>query len=311
MAIGFNDNINVRAPKPIDNRYGKLLDNTWVPFDSVEEALTATLYRYEGLILPIRSSSNKIELYWFEGGIADSNLVLFKPLIVSDLQAVTNIGNTTSNAITITGVGKVNLTTPGLLLFSNNGYSALMNINTSSQISSNIAFYANGHIEFATGAGNTVFTTSIADANGEVGRFEGRVSGVDASEPNHFVTLQQLEDVIDSIHLDLNSRIYNSTVDNSGSNAIYAPEIINCDISTTTGKFIAHVGTGNTYLGSIQSATNYTVQVDNINGLVIFSDPLTELDTSIWFEYRTGGVPTPLPTPTNNQFTYTFPFNLS
>ena len=307
MAIGFNDNINVRAPKPIDNRYGKLLDNTWVPFDSVEEALTATLYRYEGLILPIRSSSNKIELYWFEGGVADSNLTLFKPLIVSDLQAVTDINNITSNTIVVTGYGKINPTLPGLAL----AKGVMYNVNPSGVISGSVLFYDEGKVEFNSLGGSTKFTLYPVSPSDLVAKFNGRVEGISAVNPNEFITLQQLDNVIDSIHLDLNSRIYNSTVDNSGSNAIYAPEIINCDISIPTGKFIAHVGTGNTYLGSIQAATNYTVQVDNINGLVIFSNPLTELDTSIWFEYRTGGVPTPLPTPTNNQFPYTFPFNLS
>lgn len=65
MAIDFNDNLQIKASKHIDDRYG--------PWTSIEEALLniPIPYRKENLTLCV----NGIE-YWFTDGVGDNNLVV-------------------------------------------------------------------------------------------------------------------------------------------------------------------------------------------------------------------------------------------
>ena len=65
MAIDFNDNLQIRAPKPIDDRYG--------PWETIEEGLINVPYpyRYDKLTLNI----NGVE-YWFKEGLEDVDLII-------------------------------------------------------------------------------------------------------------------------------------------------------------------------------------------------------------------------------------------
>ena len=64
MAIDFNDNLQIRAPKPIDDRFG--------PWSTTAEALAniPRPYRYIGLVVNIDGID-----YWFDGGVDDEYLV--------------------------------------------------------------------------------------------------------------------------------------------------------------------------------------------------------------------------------------------
>lgn len=65
MPIDFNDNLQIRAPKPIDDRYG--------PWETIEEGLINVPYpyRYDKLTLNI----NGVE-YWFKEGLEDLDLIV-------------------------------------------------------------------------------------------------------------------------------------------------------------------------------------------------------------------------------------------
>ena len=65
MAIDFNDNLQIRAPKPIDDRYG--------PWGTIEEGLINVPYpyRYDKLTLNIAGVE-----YWFKNGLEDVDLVI-------------------------------------------------------------------------------------------------------------------------------------------------------------------------------------------------------------------------------------------
>ena len=70
MAISFNDNIKILAPKPLDQRY---LNSDNIPYSATTEVNSTILVseRYIGLIVNI----NNVE-YWYETGTADLDLVI-------------------------------------------------------------------------------------------------------------------------------------------------------------------------------------------------------------------------------------------
>lgn len=78
MAQIKNDNIGVRAPKPIDEREGFWLGDVWKLFSTPQEALAdedVIRYRYPSMTIPIDDGFDQVE-YWFVGGLADENFVL-------------------------------------------------------------------------------------------------------------------------------------------------------------------------------------------------------------------------------------------
>lgn len=78
MAQVKNDNILVRAPKPVDQRDGYWLNGVWTLFSSPEQALLhpdIVNYRHIGMTIPIHDGENQFE-YWFVGGIADEDFIL-------------------------------------------------------------------------------------------------------------------------------------------------------------------------------------------------------------------------------------------
>lgn len=78
MAQIKNDNILVRAPKPIDDRLGFFLNGEWKLFATPEEALAdqdIIRYRHLSMTIPIYDGVDQVE-YWFVGGLEDENFVL-------------------------------------------------------------------------------------------------------------------------------------------------------------------------------------------------------------------------------------------
>jgi len=85
MSITLNDNLSVQAPKPADARYGPYADT------ATANAATANAgNRYIGLTVGI-GTTNTTE-YWYNGGIADSNLVVKSTQIQSDWNATSGLG---------------------------------------------------------------------------------------------------------------------------------------------------------------------------------------------------------------------------
>lgn len=75
MAITFNDNIQINAPKVLDNKYMKFAAGTTQPWANAAEAVTNILsaYRYQYLTVLCLMNGDPIE-YWWRTGTADGNL---------------------------------------------------------------------------------------------------------------------------------------------------------------------------------------------------------------------------------------------
>lgn len=65
MPIDFNDNLQIRAPKPIDDRYG--------PWETIEEGLINVPYSYRHVKLTLNIAGVE---YWFKDGLEDGDLII-------------------------------------------------------------------------------------------------------------------------------------------------------------------------------------------------------------------------------------------
>ena len=65
MPIDFNDNLQIRAPKPIDDRYG--------PWETIEEGLINVPYPYRHIKLTLNIAGVE---YWFKDGLEDLDLIV-------------------------------------------------------------------------------------------------------------------------------------------------------------------------------------------------------------------------------------------
>lgn len=114
MAITYNDNAKINAPKDIENKTGKFVTGAWVPYASVAEANSTILaaYRYKGLTVRITEGSGWAE-YFYKNGTADGDLVRKVDLLdnvtyssnqtaaLSDLSKIIFL-DTTSSSVTFT-----------------------------------------------------------------------------------------------------------------------------------------------------------------------------------------------------------------
>jgi len=75
MAITLNDNVQINAPKVLDNKYMKFSGGTTQPWASSAEAVTNILsaYRYQYLTVLCLMNGDPVE-YWWRTGTADGNL---------------------------------------------------------------------------------------------------------------------------------------------------------------------------------------------------------------------------------------------
>jgi hypothetical protein len=96
MSINLNDNINVSAPLPIDNRYGNGSSLPFTAYASTTAANTATASRrYIGLTVVI--GTPPVE-YWYRNGIADADLVpKYYNVVTSGTSINTYISNSSSS----------------------------------------------------------------------------------------------------------------------------------------------------------------------------------------------------------------------
>lgn len=76
MALIVNDTLQNNSPKPLDNKYGVFASGSFRPYTNVTEANTilSASYRSVGLTTLISTVGGNVE-YWYQGGIADGNLV--------------------------------------------------------------------------------------------------------------------------------------------------------------------------------------------------------------------------------------------
>jgi hypothetical protein len=76
MAINFNDNIQVNAPKSADAKYMKFSGGLTQPYSSTADAYSTIIsaYRYQFLTVLALMNGDPVE-YWWQGGLGDNNLV--------------------------------------------------------------------------------------------------------------------------------------------------------------------------------------------------------------------------------------------
>ena len=76
MAITFNDNLQLNAPKCLDAKYMKFSGGLTQPYASAADAYTTIIssYRYNFLTVLALMNGDPVE-YWWQGGLLDVNLV--------------------------------------------------------------------------------------------------------------------------------------------------------------------------------------------------------------------------------------------
>jgi hypothetical protein len=70
MAILLNDNLDIAAIKPTDNRYGPFANS------AVAVVSITPTRRYKGLTVGILNNGTIVKDYWFRDGIADTDLIV-------------------------------------------------------------------------------------------------------------------------------------------------------------------------------------------------------------------------------------------
>jgi len=111
MPIDFNDNLQIRAPKPIDDRYG--------PWETIEEGLINVPYSYRHAKLTLNIAGVE---YWFKDGLTDINLVIKEYGSSSDTSKLTlSLFKQGSNGVIFPQIFKwdTNLTISNVFLMSN------------------------------------------------------------------------------------------------------------------------------------------------------------------------------------------------
>ena len=132
MSIILNDNIDVRAPKPADARFGTTISGTTGFYATTTDANTAipSYQRYVGLTVGIKVGSNPIQEYWYANGITDLDLVLKTGTVSGAGNGLTlssgtiNLGGTltspttltTSSTNTLSLIGLASISTPSTFL---------------------------------------------------------------------------------------------------------------------------------------------------------------------------------------------------
>ena len=122
MSIILNDNIDVRAPKPADARFGTGISGTTGFYTTTSAANTAipSYQRYIGLTVGIKVGSNPIQEYWYANGITDFDLVLKTGTVSNAANGLTlssgiiNLGGTLTSPTTIVTSATNTLSLTGL-----------------------------------------------------------------------------------------------------------------------------------------------------------------------------------------------------
>lgn len=122
MAIVLNDNIDTRAGKPTDSRFGTTLLGTAGFYTSVNDANAAipAYQRYIGLTVGIKTGVNPMKEYWYANGIANGDLVEKSGTItgagngLSSAGGIVNLGGNLTQATTINTSSTNTLTIGGL-----------------------------------------------------------------------------------------------------------------------------------------------------------------------------------------------------
>jgi hypothetical protein len=159
MSIILNDNIDVRAPKPADARFGTNISGTTGFYATTSDANVAipTYQRYIGLTIGIKVGSNPIQEYWYANGINNADLVV-KTGTISDAGSGLNLS---SGTINLGGT----LSTPTTLVTSSTNTLSLTGLSSISTPSTFLTIDSGGVITSSgySGVATNILTNLTAD----------------------------------------------------------------------------------------------------------------------------------------------------
>jgi hypothetical protein len=152
MSIILNDNIDVRAPKPADARFGTSISGTTGFYATTSDANAAipTYQRYIGLTVGIKVGNNPIQEYWYANGINNADLVIKSGTV----SGAGNGLNLSSGTINLGGT----LSTPTTLATSATNTLSLTGLVTTTSPSTFLTIDSNGVI---TASGYSSVATNV------------------------------------------------------------------------------------------------------------------------------------------------------
>jgi hypothetical protein len=124
MAIPLNDNIETRAPKPIDGRTMKIVGGVATAFSSVLDANTLInpVYRHRFLTVPIIIGGQAVD-HWYETGTDDGDLV---PKMIVGINVPS--GFTASSSINAKGTITISSNLNGFIKGNGSGFTSQLSI---------------------------------------------------------------------------------------------------------------------------------------------------------------------------------------
>lgn len=76
MASTYNDNVQLNAPKALDNKRGRFAGGAWRPYNDLAEARTSVVQAYRHKCLEVDVLKDGIPTtYWWRDGLTDNDLV--------------------------------------------------------------------------------------------------------------------------------------------------------------------------------------------------------------------------------------------
>ena len=188
------------ASQPTDLKRWRMFNASQrLTFGTVNDALTNAvdilkLFRDGSVQIPALQGGNNAKFITTDGS---GNLSL-GTVPASSLQAVTNAGNTTSNAINITGFSNQGSSGMSLTYLGGAGAAAVITNRNAGADLSGIQFNSDGSIFFnsTNASANGAFQLYVPGNNGITGSFTGRVRGVDPVNSNEFATKNYVDNAV-------------------------------------------------------------------------------------------------------------------
>jgi len=241
-----NDNIFVRAPKPVD---GRTTLNTGALYATVADFLAdgaVTPYRFISMTVPFVIAGEQVE-YWFVGGIEDSDFQL-KSVdgSIPNLQQVTDGtgNNITPNVITVNGLINFNPSTNGIHLLYDETEAGLINVVSGNPTGTLQLTPTKTAINYRNPDGSLNFISlqveSLSDAGATINT---RLAIQDATQNNEATTLSQVTALIPS--LTGYELLANKSINLTSPNDTKYPTTLAVSTAIGTGSTIGADTTGN------------------------------------------------------------------
>ena len=249
MAIQINDNIYVRAGKPIDFKFG--------PFSSIQEANSTIPIeeRYNGLTFGVYDEPNNIEesdisLYYYYGNLTDDYVKLFESFIhpIYTPYNLTLSGATVLESIVTDSIGSVSLLTLRNLTVSDIGAQLVNNNLSAISILNGTGLLRKISVDTWDFDTNTYLTQNqnIALSGDVIG---SGITGISTTISNKAVTYAKIQDVTAN-------RILGRLNTNGSIEELTDSEVLNFINAVPTSRILSISGTTNQIIVSSPNSQN-------------------------------------------------------